>query len=130
MYTTKKLSIRAKKMDDNTTIVTNTMEESRNAFEKEKEETIRMQEKDIICHQNGIDKRKQKREATTKQQNKSYQQQHKYFFCWHLVAFIDHYTHLNEIVRHQLSYMQLYSTQHAYNLLQNTRYYHFCTSIF
>ena len=52
MYTTKKLSIRAKKMDDNTTIVTNTMEESRNAFEKEKEETIRMQEKDIICHQN------------------------------------------------------------------------------
>ena len=30
---------------------------------------------------------------------------------------------LYEIVRHQLSYMQLNNTQHAYNLLQNTRYY-------
>ena len=38
---------------------------------------------------------------------------------WHLVAFIDHYKHLYEIVRHKLSYMQFYNTQHAYNLLQN-----------
>ena len=37
---------------------------------------------------------------------------------WHLVAFIDNYTHLYEIVKHQLSYMQLYNTQHAYNILQ------------
>ena len=36
--------------------------------------------------------------------------------CGILWPFIDHYTHLNEIVRHQLSYMQLYNTQHAYNL--------------
>ena len=28
------------------------------------------------------------------------------------MAFIDHYTHLNGIVRDQLSYMQLYNTQH------------------
>ena len=34
------------------------------------------------------------------------------------MAFIDNYTHLYEIVRHQLSYMQLYNTEHAYNLLQ------------
>ena len=39
---------------------------------------------------------------------------------WHLVAFIDHYTHLYEIVRHQLSYLQLYNIQHAYDLLQIT----------
>ena len=41
-----------------------------------------------------------------------------YFFkgWWHLVSFIDHYTHfIYKIVRHQLSYMQLYNTQHAYN---------------
>ena len=44
-------------------------------------------------------------------------------FWLHLVAFIDHYTHLYGIVRHQFSYMQLYKTQHAYNLLQNTRYF-------
>ena len=35
----------------------------------------------------------------------------------HLVAFIDHYTHVYEIVSHQLSYMQLYNTQHAYDTL-------------
>ena len=29
------------------------------------------------------------------------------------MAFIDHFTHLYEIVRHQLSYMQLYNTQHV-----------------
>ena len=28
------------------------------------------------------------------------------------------------------SYMQLYNTQHAYNLLQNTRNYHSCASIY
>ena len=39
------------------------------------------------------------------------------------MAFIDHYTHLYKIVRHQLSYMQLYNTQHAYKLLQNTVFY-------
>ena len=49
---------------------------------------------------------------------------------WHLVAFIVHYTHLYEIVRHQLSHMQLYNTQHAYNLLHKTRYFHSCTSMF
>ena len=32
----------------------------------------------------------------------------------HLVASIDHFTLLYEIVRHQLRYMQLYNTQHAY----------------
>ena len=52
-----------------------------------------------------------------------------FYLWWHLVAFIDHYTHLYKIVRHQLSYMQLYNIQHAYNLLQNTRYYHFCASM-
>ena len=30
------------------------------------------------------------------------------------MAFIDHYTHLYEIVRHQISYMQLYNTQHSH----------------
>ena len=43
-----------------------------------------------------------------------------FFFWWDLVAFIDHFTHLYEIAMHQLSYMQLYNTQHAYNPLQNT----------
>ena len=41
-----------------------------------------------------------------------------FFKGWlHLVAFINNYTHLYELI-----YMQLYNTQHAYNLLQNTRY--------
>ena len=31
----------------------------------------------------------------------------KIFFWWHLVALIDQYTHLYEILRHQLSYTQL-----------------------
>ena len=52
----------------------------------------------------------------------------KVFFWWHLVAFIDHYTHLYKILRHLLSYLQLYNTQHAYNLLENTRYCHSCCS--
>ena len=30
------------------------------------------------------------------------------------MVFIDHFTHLYEIERHQLSYMQLYNTQDAY----------------
>ena len=30
------------------------------------------------------------------------------------MAFVDHFTHLYEIARHQLSYMELYNTQHAY----------------
>ena len=41
----------------------------------------------------------------------------KYFFnkiWWHLVAFIDHYTNLYEIVRHQLSYMTSYITLDNY----------------
>ena len=42
--------------------------------------------------------------------------------CWHIVAFVDHYTHFYEIVKHHLSYIQLCNTQHAYNLLQNTRF--------
>ena len=48
---------------------------------------------------------------------------HKIFFkgWWHLVAFIDHNTHLYEIVRHQLSYMQLYNTQHAYFCAMSSR---------
>ena len=52
-------------------------------------------------------------------------QEHLPFFkgCCYLVAFIDHFTHLYKIVRHQLSYMQLnntqHNTQHANNLLQN-----------
>ena len=33
------------------------------------------------------------------------------------MAFIDHCTHLYEIVRHQLSYMQLYNTQHINRLV-------------
>ena len=45
----------------------------------------------------------------------------KKFFWWHSVAFIDYYTHLYEVVRPQLRYMQLYNTQHAYNFLQNIR---------
>ena len=32
------------------------------------------------------------------------------------MAFKDHYTHLYEIVKHQLCFMQLYNTQHAHNL--------------
>ena len=31
---------------------------------------------------------------------------------WHLVAFIDHYTHLYEVDKHQLSYILVYNTQH------------------
>ena len=47
-----------------------------------------------------------------------------YFFngWWHLVAFIDHYTHWYEIVRHQFSYMQLYNTQ----LITTYGRIHFC----
>ena len=46
------------------------------------------------------------------------------------MAFIDLYTHIYEVGKHQLSYMQLYNTQHAYRLLQNIRYYHFIYFIF
>ena len=33
---------------------------------------------------------------------------------WDLEAFVYYCTHLYKIVRHQLSYMQLYNTQHAF----------------
>ena len=36
------------------------------------------------------------------------------------MAFFDHYTHLYKILRHQLSYMQLYNTQHAYSPVGQT----------
>ena len=37
----------------------------------------------------------------------------------HLVAFIDYYTHLYEIVRHQLSYLQLYITYFVLSQARN-----------
>ena len=37
-----------------------------------------------------------------------------FLICWHLVAFIDSNTHLYKVIRHQLSYILLWNTQHIY----------------
>ena len=43
-----------------------------------------------------------------------------FLICWLLLAFNDHYEHLCEIERHQLSYMKLYNSQHAWGYTHDT----------